>query len=276
VRHASTFACAAAAILALTGFSTACSRRGTTTDAVSRAASAVCTQWSWDDGLTGADNRRILAEIVGQNRSVPSEDVIARARKHCPDKFTSYDQYLASPPATTTAAATPEDPCAYLRTTYQMARKGFSSASTLRYAVKGTTASACPNLLAKAKALIPHLKDLPQSPTPSPSAPEPIATPMNGDVDEVLHLPRTTIVALGLMADRYGYGNGPGTALTYEQALNFAYGVSVVCDSVRSGEATYQDFIDDDMSTGAPASAARGMNNYLRDTFCPAYYKAGN
>ena len=91
-----------------------------------------------------------------------------------------------------------------------------------------------------------------------------------------LNLPRSVIVQLGQVADLYGYGLGPGTALSYHQSLNFAYGLSVVCDEVRSGRSTFQDSIQDDISMGAPASDARGFNRYLQQTFCPAYYAAGN
>ncbi|TIC81502.1 hypothetical protein E8D34_17615 [Nocardioides sp. GY 10113] len=94
--------------------------------------------------------------------------------------------------------------------------------------------------------------------------------------DNELGLPHEVIVRLGSMADLYGYGLGPGTALDYEQATNFAYGVSVVCDSWRSGETTVQDAVDDDVMSGAPVSDARGFNRYLHTTFCPAYHAAGN
>ena len=105
---------------------------------------------------------------------------------------------------------------------------------------------------------------------PKPSArPEP-------HFDNALHLDHGVIVQLAAMADLYGYGLGPGTTLSYGQAKNFAYGVSVVCDSLRSGESTVEDAVADDVSMGAPRSDAEGFNRYLDQTFCPAYYRAGN
>lgn len=129
--------------------------------------------------------------------------------------------------------------------------------------------------------------DTPTSrPTPSPteaaptdrSQPPPAATtkPKPSVADNELNLAHDVIVRLGRAADAYGYGLGPGTTLDYEQATNFAYAVSLVCDGWRSGESTFQDSVDEDVASGAPLSDARGFNRFLQADFCPAYYEAGN
>lgn len=74
---------------------------------------------------------------------------------------------------------------------------------------------------------------------------------------------------LGAMADRTGYGLGPGTTLPFDQAQNFAVVLILTCDQVAAGELTWDDAIAADVSTGAPQGAAREMNGYLRDVFCP-------
>lgn len=123
-----------------------------------------------------------------------------------------------------------------------------------------------------------------ERPTSSPS--EPAATqrsqppaaskPPPPAADNELGLPHDVIVRLGRAADVFGYGLGPGTALDYEQATNFAYAVSTVCDGWRSGDVTFQDSVDEDVASGAPATDARAFNRFLADDFCPAYYRAGN
>ena len=120
----------------------------------------------------------------------------------------------------------------------------------------------------------------PATATPTPTAEAPrarkrqVKTP--APVDNELGLPRAVVVQLGQVADLYGYGLGPGTSLDYEQATDFAYAVSIICDDLRSGAMTLQESIDEDVVSGAPPGDARGFNRYLKSTFCPEYYAAGN
>lgn len=120
----------------------------------------------------------------------------------------------------------------------------------------------------------------PATATPTPTAEAPrarkrqVKTP--APADNELGLPRAVVVQLGQVADLYGYGLGPGTSLDYEQATNFAYAVSIICDDLRSGAMTLQESIDEDVVSGAPPGDARGFNRYLKGVFCPEYYAAGN
>lgn len=113
-------------------------------------------------------------------------------------------------------------------------------------------------------------KTAPAQPPASSKKPRPPAA------DNELGLPHDVIVRLGRAADVFGYGLGPGTVLDYEQATDFAYAVSTVCDGWRSGDLTFQDSVDEDVTSGAPASDARAFNRFLESDFCPAYYRAGN
>lgn len=117
----------------------------------------------------------------------------------------------------------------------------------------------------------------PETAATGPARP-PTATkkPRPPAADNELGLPHEVIVRLGRTADVFGYGLGPGTALDYEQATNFAYAVSTVCDGWRSGDLTFQDSVDEDVMSGAPPADARGFNRFLESDFCPAYYRAGN
>ena len=115
------------------------------------------------------------------------------------------------------------------------------------------------------------------TPTPeAPEAPEAPEEPEAPEVDNELGMAHEDIEALGRAADAYGYGLGPGTALSYEQATNFAYAVAVTCDELRSGETTLEESVQVDVADGAPPADARGFNAYLDSTFCPQYYAAGN
>lgn len=48
-----------------------------------------------------------------------------------------------------------------------------------------------------------------------------------------------------------------------------AFASALVCESVASGDWTWQDQIDDDVTSGAPPGMARIYVNHLRDNWCP-------
>lgn len=123
----------------------------------------------------------------------------------------------------------------------------------------------------------------PSTPTPtfttSPSLPDSKRDRTKKDrpaFDNDLNLASAVIDELGRMADVYGYGLSPGSPLSYEQAIEFAYAVSLTCDFLDSGAMTFNESVREDIQGGAPPSDARGFNRYLDRTFCPAYIEAGN
>lgn len=76
------------------------------------------------------------------------------------------------------------------------------------------------------------------------------------------------VAELGRMADATGYGLGPGTALSFEQAVDFAYVMVGACEETVDA-AGWTARVDQDVLDGAPRSDAEQMNGYVRDTFCP-------
>lgn len=91
----------------------------------------------------------------------------------------------------------------------------------------------------------------------------------SGETPDEYGLTSADIELLGSMADLYGYGLGPGTSLTFEQATDMAYAMTVPCSDVLVGGMTWGERVAEDVADGAPVADAEGFNAYLRDSFCP-------
>lgn len=81
---------------------------------------------------------------------------------------------------------------------------------------------------------------------------------------------RMDVVLLGHIADRTGYGLGPGTTLTFQQAQDLAIMMVDNCERVRQGKRTWHDLVAEDVSVGATSSDAVDMYNYVSSQFCTA------
>jgi hypothetical protein len=112
------------------------------------------------------------------------------------------------------------------------------------------------------------------SPSPTPKATSTSEAPREDtslqDAIEAAGLSSALVAELGRVAGDTGYGLTRGTPLTGDAAKSFAVVQIGTCRDLATGYRALDEVIASDVSGGAPATDARTMAAFLRDTFCPA------
>lgn len=99
------------------------------------------------------------------------------------------------------------------------------------------------------------------------------ATPSPSSVAEAVAeagVSQDLVDRLAQVASSTGYGTSRGTALSEEQAMNFALVQIGTCLRLQAGQTTAVEIIAQDVADGADRAGAETMSAFLLQTFCPA------